>query len=407
MHESRDVPRWAACAVVSIGLVALVAGCAGGDALTRAAERTFRDTAAEDPGYGTYGVTVAARGNSAFARAVVQEALAADDQRLLEAVRAVAPQPSEELRPALEAIYGGRQGALKLLAGSALARLGDAAAVEWLERQTDTVGGQAQLEVVATLAKLGEREAAERWIRRNMESESQQDRDSAYAVLGAIGEDWSRELLLEGLEREHGEGRRQAIESLGRSGDPSVAPHLRPFINTQGLVFATIEALGAVGDTDSRGALETLLDNEAPLVRVYAACALWRIGALADPEAVIGPLARDGDARVRATLAGQLRAIEDPRAGAILESMAADADAEVRAAVARGLAERGSADAVPALLGLTEDGDYVVATVALDALGRIASDGTAAELRPLLDSPNPYVRISAACAIIEIKSRGA
>jgi HEAT repeat protein len=407
MLESRDGRRRTVFALATIGVVALVAGCAGGDSLSRDAERTFRDAAAEDPSYGTYGVTVAARGSSAFARSVVQEALAADDQRLLEAVRAVAPEPSEDMRAALEAIYGGRQGALKLLAGSALARLGDAAAVEWLKEQTDTVGGQAQLEVVATLARLGEREAAEQWIRRNMDSDSQQDRDSAYAVLGIIGEEWSRDLLLEGLDHEHGEGRRQAIESLGRSGDASVAPELRPFINTQGLVFATVEALGALGDAESRGALEQLVDNDAPLMRVYAAAALWRIGALDDPEAVLGPLAGDGDARVRATLAGQLEAIDDPRAGAMLQAMAADADPEVRAAVVRALDARGGSDAVPALLGLTGDDDYVVATSAIDALGRLASADAAGELEGLLDSSNPYVRISAACAILEIKSRGA
>jgi HEAT repeat protein len=73
----------------------------------------------------------------------------------------------------------------------------------------------------------------------------------------------------------------------------------------------------------------------------------------------------------------------------------------------RSLAVGAAAADVPTFLRAAGDEDYEVATVALSALAKLGVPADAvAQLAPLLDSGNPYVRLSAANAILTLE-RGA
>ncbi len=255
------------------------------------------------------------------------------------------------------------------------------------------------------LAGRGEREVIEPVLTGRMGSDDPGTRNEAYAVLGEIGQDWATRLLLHGLDNEFGEQRVQAIISLGRCGDPAVAPYIAGFINTKGLVFASIEALGELGATDSARSLKQMATHEQSLVRVYAAVALMKLGDDASAGELLPALAGDEDPVVRRNLADQLGAVEGTESTRTLIDLAGDPDKSVRVAALRSLLGRSSKELSTLLLDAAADPDYEVGALALNALARTGTAETLATLEPLLDNENPYVAISAAHAILAIEGR--
>jgi len=240
-----------------------------------------------------------------------------------------------------------------------------------------------------------------------MHSDDQATRDEAYGVLGAIKQPWAVPMLLDGLKNEHGEARLQPIVSLGHTGDPAVAAKIVPFVNTQGLVFASLEALGGLGNESSLSAIQPMLEHEQPLVRVYAGTAAWRLGHedLATP--VLEPQVEAEDPVVRRNLAEQLAPIDAPAASQLLVRLSADDDRDVCISALRALSGRSGPEVEAALIAATQSSDYQVASAALDALADTGGAGALAAAKARLDDENPYVEVTAAHAVLTLQAEGA
>ncbi len=395
--------------VLLVAVVALAIGCQpGGDPVMKQAEDTCNATMEQDPQYASYAVAEAAKSGSSYAAKLLRDSVVSDDYEIsLAAVRGLAADPSQETQPLLQQAFESKQGAARIWAAIGLTRLGDPEAIEWLKGQLEATTGAMRFDVAEALAARGEREAVEGVARSLMDSGDQAAQEEAYTLLGQVRQPWATELLLAGLKTEHGEDRREAIRALGSSGDPAVAGKIERFVNTQGLVFVTIEALGRLGNPESTGPLEAMLKKNEPLVTAYAGVALWKLGALADPQATLGPLLSRGDSFTKKTLAEQLGTVKGDEAalGLLVGLLETGQEPEVRLAAARSLQDLGSEGVTPYLVEAALDPDYQVATAALDALRGSNEPTVPEQLLPLLEGENPYVRIAAAITILDVRER--
>jgi HEAT repeat protein len=387
-------------------LLAAVVGCAGGDdAATRKAKQVFGDTMASHQEYTKYAVSIAHDSPSPWARQRIIDLMGSDNYpTALEAARAIQDDPPAEARALLESVFTEKKGALKLQAAIALARLGDQAAMDWLAEAVEGGTAALNLDAAQLLAEQGDVEPLKAQFRAFMASERLDIRNEGYAMLGAIGEPWATEMLLEGLDNEHGEDRQQAIIALGQTGQADVANKISRFYNTQGLVFATLEALGNLGDPRTAGAAESMTEHDEKAVRVYAAAAVWRMGNEAKAVEVLEPLVGDEDPAIRNLVAEQLAPIEADQAKQWLVALLRDADPMIKVSALRSLATRATAEDVPLLLEAAADSNYEVATVALNVLaGLEATPEQIDHLRPLMDSDEPYIALSAAHTVLALK----
>jgi len=391
-----------------LGLAIALAGCGGGggDPLSEHAEEVYDRYVAESSDFRAYAVSLATNSRSERARRLLAEAIRSPERGIaMEAIHGMDDVPDPELRAAVREVFDSRSGALKLSAALALARSGEADALAWLRTQLDDAGALPGADAFKILAAAGDREKVQAVLADRVASEDAAVRDEVYRILGEIGTSWAAKMLLEGLEREHGEGRREAIVALGRCGSAADAAKIRPFTNTRGLVLPSIEALGALGDTASAPALKKLLAHEEPRVVLYAAVALLKIDGDASSREAVERVRADADPAVRRLLAEQLAALDPAASGTWLAALAGDEHKDVQVEALRALAAGGTPQAVETAAGLVNDPDYEVATLALNLL---AAHGTTAErsaLEGLLDSPNPYVALSAADAMLAIGDR--
>jgi HEAT repeat protein len=392
---------WVVVAALSI---LLLSACSSEDPVVSRARSVFDESRASSPDHATYGLAIALASGTSFGHQTALEAVASTDYTTaLEALRALAEKPDAQVEPVLREAYETKKAAAhRLQAAVGLARLGDAAALGWIGEQVD--GGALNSAALSVLAEHGEEERVVMLLGKMMDSEESSIRNNAYALLGDLRYPWATELLLAGLKKEFGEERIQAIVSLGRTGDPAVAETLQKFVTFQGLVFASIEALGALGNPGSIPAIESMADHEKELVRVYAAVALWRLGEEERGTALVDGLIASEDPLVRENLAVQLGAVESAGAQQRLATLSGDTVEAVRLEALRSLGSQPSAPA-DTLASRIEDPSYQVATVALDGLARLGSIEQVAGLEPLLDNPNPYIALSAANAILCIKER--
>lgn len=308
---------------------------------------------------------------------------------------------------ALQQAFGEKRGGLKAVAAIALARHGETAAVDWLVEKINDGTVQPGPEVLLQLVESGQTDLAKEILGKGIQSKDTVTRDQSYAVLGAVQDRWATLLLLQGMDKEHGERRREAIVALGNTGDPEVASRVAKYVNTQGLVFVALEALGKLGNPDSVATLTKSAGHEEELVRVYAGSSLWKLGEADLANETLAPLLASEDDLVRAGLAEQLDTVEDARALEMLSTLASDPVKDVRRAALLSLMEGGSAAQLPTFLAGAQDADYDVAAIALEAVGRWGGPDDLAALEPLLDSENPYLAVGAANAILEIRARTA
>jgi HEAT repeat protein len=399
-------PRRAAVVPFLTVLLAFFVGCAGGDdSATRQAKAVFEQTMASNQEYSKYAVTVAHASRSPWARQKIIELIDSEHYpTALEAVRAFQKDPPPEAREALQNVFANKRGALKLQAAVALGRMGDQQALDWLAAEIEGGGAALNRDAAQLLAKQGNIDPLQDQFKKFLAAEHLDTRNEGYALLGAIGEPWATEMLLEGLDNEHGEDRQQAIIALGNTGDADVANKIVRFYNTQGLVFATLEALGNLADPGTAEAAETMTDHDEKPVRVYAAVATWRMGNGDKAVEVLEPLVSDEDPMIRRLVAEQLAPVDADSAKQWLVTLAQDSDPTVRLAALRSLAPRAEPGDAAVFLAASGDAEYEVATVALNVLAGL--EATAEEidqLRPLMDSDNPYIAFSAAHAILALK----
>lgn len=227
----------------------------------------------------------------------------------------------------------------------------------------------------------------------------------AYAALGEIGQAWSTRVLVEGLHGERAEERQPAVVALGRTGDPAVTSEIVPFVNTRGLVFASLEALGDLGNPEALSAVEEMNRSDEAAVRAYAAVALWKLGREGQALGTVDELMQAEEVTVRSILAEQLGAVDEPAAWSRLAALADDASKEVRVEAIRAIVEQGRPEFATVLEAAATDPDYEVATLALTALGRVGSAPSLEVVAPLLANENPYVALSAAEAFLGIQAR--
>lgn len=390
-----------ACALV------VVAGCpAGGGASDSKSRGVFEETLASDPSYLRYGLQISKGTSSPFALQKLIEAAAAENyQTALEAVKALGEHTGDDAQNALRQVFENRPGALRLQAAIHLAGTGDAAAIDFLKEQLADPVQSLHLQAVKALAEADGESFVRPIIERRMANDSLAIRNEAYVALGAVEQPWAATLLVNGLKREHGEDRQQVIEAIGRCGDPGAAAEIERYVNTQGLVFATLEALGALGSETSLAAVRTMKDNDEAMVRVYAGVALWRLGQKSEALEVLDPLMQSEDATVRQLLAEQLAPLDDPDASSRLLTLAEDSDKGVKVAAIRSIAVDPDPSLQPALLEAAQSNDYEIQTLALNILAKIGSGDAVASLVPLLDAENAYVKLSAAHAILSINGR--
>jgi HEAT repeat protein len=186
-------------------------------------------------------------------------------------------------------------------------------------------------------------------------SDDPEVRGNAYLVLGALGNDSARALILDSL----GKGMRlvnpirvrlvdlSAAEALVRLGDNAEIEPIRAALfappEQSELSVVACDIIGELRDEVSRPMLERLVNVEgenrrSPEIRLAAARALLRIGG--SPEAatlVAAEYLAHPDARVRAQVAAVLADARTPAALAALTSLIRDADPTVQVAAAGGI----------------------------------------------------------------------
>ena len=159
---------------------------------------------------------------------------------------------------------------------------------------------------------------------------------------------------------------------------------------------AAVEILGALADGESRGLLESLLENDADvLVRNAAAQALGRVADLASLKALARAVAFDDSDYVC------LRAIES--LCGLAGKIATISEGEERDAEMKRFVE----GALPALRGALDDDSVDVRLEAVKAAGRLRDQGAAPAVSGLLRDENQSIREFAAKALGEIANPSA
>lgn len=399
--------RWARVAAMTVP--ALCVACGGGGGAGERALEVFRTTAAESPDARTYALEVASRSE---APAMGDYLLEAAGETAYDVSSAALHGLEERTVPggvaALEPVFEEKRGALKVAAAVALVRQGeDGEALAWLRSTLTDDRFRPGPTVTTLLCERGEAEAVVKYLAKEATSDDERRRDEAYAAMGEIGTDWAKTMLLEGLDREHGARREQAILAIGETGDPALAGKILRFRNTQGLVLATLDALGRLGGDDAIAALREAVGHEETVVRIHAAAGLVRNGRVEDAAPVFDEVLGAGDVSDRGLLAAELADVDDPSARVVLTRLAGDEDAGVRLEAFRGLLRTGTKEDLGTFLTGSGDADYRIQAVALEGVGRFGEPSAVeTTLEPLFDTENPYVRIAAAAAAVEIEARG-
>jgi HEAT repeat protein len=382
----------------------ITVGCSStGNSAATNAETVFRQRMQENPEFAAYAFSVGGNSQAPRVRAVVLESLDSEDYAMvLGAVKALGDPPPENARESLRRAFAEGKGALKLNAGIALARMGDEQALKWVREAVKDAGAMLNAEMAVLPAQRGEAELIAPIIRQRMDSDGLAQRNAAYGMLAEIDEPWAVTLLQEGLRNEHGENRVEAILALGRAGDPAAAAAIEDLAKYQGLVLASIETLGTLGNPSSVTVVREMSGHDVALVRAYAGAALWKLGEPETAQGVLEPLRSGENPTVRRNVAEQLEALAEPPATAWLLELSRDADASVRLAAVRGLAGRDGPEVAERLVEAASDPDYEVATLALRGLASVGSVEDVPRIEPLLENENPYIAISAANAILSI-----
>jgi HEAT repeat protein len=404
MTQSAPQRRYGAIVLAGIVLATLTLSCPSEqESAVRKSKVVFDNTMQSEPHFAAYALEVAAASNAPYARGVIVSLLGSDDYGTArEAVNAIVENPPQEATEALRGVFATKTGLLKLNSAIALARLGDAEALQFVRDEVLQEGGALTLPAVTMLVERGEADELQPILAQRMKNDEPTVRDETYVLLGEIQQPWATALLVEGLKGEFAERRQQAIISLGRTRDPAVAEEILPFINTKGLVFDALQALGALGSPEAVDSLEAMMQHENPLVQLYAAVALWRVGEESAALAHLEPLVNDPDPTLRLNLAEQLANVESPRAAQMLAQLTAAEDHDIRLAAFQSLAQLSPADQIDLFVTASEDSDYTLAAVALDTLARIGTEAEVTKIAPQLDSTNKYVAVSAANAILSI-----
>ena len=397
--------------VIGLGAtVVLLAGCGGGGGggVADRAMETITATAAESPDHLAYALDVASRSEAPLTgRLLLEHAGDRSYDAAHAALHGLVERKVEGGAPILSAVFEEKRGALKIMAALALATQGDDTGVAWLLEQFGDPRQAPGADAMAYLGTHGQEDAILEVATSTISSDDERRRDEVYLALGQIGSPRAKELLLAGLDREHGERRQTSIVAVGMTGDPELVSKIAKFTNTQGLVTSTIEALGKLGGPGAVEAVSKFVGHDEALVRSYAVEAMLRAGAAVEAVApALDGLAQDADPGVRQQIALRLGGVDHELARQTLAALAGDGELGVRLEAMRSLLRGATPAEVDLFVAGAADTSYEVQAVALEALGRVGTpDLIPTTLEPLFDAPIPYARIAAASAVVEILAR--
>ena len=398
------------CVMAFLGLLMVAgAGCGSPDPLDEKAGealQVYNAVMDKDRAYELYGIRIATQSTAPeTGRILIEKSGAKGYDTFSAALRGLADRPMPEALEALQAAFAERRGGAKQVAALALAYLDDPAAIEWLKEVAGQETTSTNGEIMVFLGNHGEKELVESPLYRRLESDDKSVRDETFQILGRIRQPWAVEALKQGLTVELGARRKSAIIAMGVSGDPALAKPVARFVNTQGLVLDAIESLGQIGNPDSIPTLQRLAGHDDALVQAVSAVALLKLGDVDTAGPVLERLATADKELVRVTLATQLHDVQQPSARAVLVQLAGDATSSVVRPALLALEHNGDASLEAMVTEKLSGTNPDVIMAALDCLGNWGSQDAVAAIDPLLSHDNPYVQLSAANAILEIRAR--
>ncbi len=407
---SRLKRAWYPCVAALLGLLMVAgAGCGNPDPLeVQATEalQVYNAVMAGDRAYELYGIQIATQSTAPETGAILIEKSGAKSYDVFSAaLRGLADRPMPEAMEALQTAFATRSGAAKQVAAIALAYLDDPAAIEWLKEVAGDETTSTNAEIMVFLGNHGDRDLVENALYRRLESNETVVRDETFLILGQIRQPWAVELLKKGLAVEIGARRKTAIIAMGETGDPALADQVKRFVNTQGLVLDSIESLGDLGNVEMVPQLRKLAAHDDELVQVVSAVALLKLGDAETAGPVLDRLATADKEVVRVTLANQLHDVRHEVSRAVLGMLAGDVTSSVIRPALLGLEHIGDQSMEAMVVEKLSGTDPDVIMAALDCLGSWGSTAAIEAVAPLLAHDNPYVQLTAANAILEIRAR--
>ena len=236
-------------------------------------------------------------------------------------------------------------------------------------------------------------------------------RESAADALGNIGDKRALNPLIQSLSEDSDEEVRwKSAAALGKIGDQSAVEPLIDALKDKswGVRKNASNALGDIGDNKAFDPLLKALNDKDWHVRKYAAVALGKI----KDERAIKPLVKalndeDSDVRWKSLIA--LGKIGEPAVKPLLNAFESD-DWQMRGRAAEVLGKIGDERAVEpfihALIKRDKIHNKYVRGRIIEALGEIADERAVDPLIKALDDQYIYVRLKAAEALDNIKSKG-
>ncbi len=289
-----------------------------------------------------------------------------------------------------------RDTAVRVLACSALARIGDILAVPRLFealRDPDPMLSQA---AVAAIQALGSAET-ERLALEAARAKEPHVRRAGLRIVASFGYPSGLDLLVEAAEGADDRLRDAAIHGLALMDNPRA---LQALLRTAGhqnprARAAAARALGqAEHGAEVTSALHTALRDPDAWVRYYACQSLGKLGDDTAVEEMLR-LLTDSAGQVRVVAVEALAHLEAPRAIEALKAAARAEDPDVQRAALLGLGARKVKDALPVLLAATSSMDAATRLIALSAIAPYPDGSVVAALEAAAGDAETTVRDAA------------
>jgi len=173
-----------------------------------------------------------------------------------------------------------------------------------------------------------------------------------------------------------------------------------PDANVRGSVAQT---LGLLGEPSAVKLLEPLSQDKAASVRLQASEALWRLGQDAGfTDLIAYTISQAADEQIIALLA--LAAHNDPRVTDYIRAQLTNDYVEISLVAVRVMGMIGSDEGYTLAAKYATSNDAGQRSLAALAMGAIARSDLQSKLRPMLNDPSATVRLSAATAILQLKT---
>ena len=286
--------------------------------------------------------------------------------------------------------------AVRVLACSALARVGDTAAVPRLFavlRNPDPMLSQA---AVAAIQALGSADT-ERLALEAARAPEPQVRRAALRVVASFGYPAGLDLLIEAVEGTDDRLRDAAIHGLALMENPRA---LQALLRTAGhqnprARAAAVRALGqSQSGAEVTSTLRQALRDPDAWVRYYACQSLGKLGDDTAVEEMLR-LLQDPAGQVRVVAVEALAHLDAPRALEALKAAARSEDPDVQRAALLGLGARKVAAALPVLLAATQSVDAATRLIALSAIAPYPDGSVVAALEAAAGDAETTVRDAA------------